>query len=500
RFPSSANGKGFKPLADYIHSKGLKFGIHIMRGIPMEAVKRNLPILHSNVTAQQVYNDDRLCTWLHDMYSLDASKEGAQEYYNSIFELYASWGLDFVKVDDLSSPYHKEEIEMIRKAIDRTGRKIVFSTSPGETPITEGKHVGQHANMWRTVGDFWDSWQQLKEHFEVCNRWAPFISSGAWPDADMLPLGRIGIRAERGANRISNFTKDEQYTLMTLWSIFHSPLMFGGDLPSNDAFTLSLLTNKDVLYVNKCSKNNRQLFRKDDQIAWIADDPRTGDKFLAVFNAADQVQILENKAAWSSGLINKQTPGFSRTVDLDITGATKLYLTVNDGGDGNDWDHADWIDPVLYRGNDSIALTSLKWSKATTGWGQVCVNKSVSEADLIVDGKKYDNGIGVHANSVIEYDLPEGVTRFKAKAGLDNACVSQNVGASVKFMVFTQDPAGPVPAETVKIPVLLKNLGIHSACKVHDLWSGKDLGVFKGNFIPTIKRHGCGLYRISVVK
>ncbi len=146
-----------------------------------------------------------------------------------------------------------------------------------------------HANMWRIVGDFWDNWPQLKEHFEVCDRWSPYIGNGHFPDADMLPLGRIGIRAERGDNRMCQLTKDEQITLMSLFSIFRSPLMFGGDLPENDAFTLSLLTHKEVLYINKYSQNNRQLFRTDDLIAWVADDPKTGDKFLAVFNARDQI-------------------------------------------------------------------------------------------------------------------------------------------------------------------------------------------------------------------
>lgn len=290
RFPTAANGKGFKPLADYIHSKGLKFGIHIMRGIPMEAVKKNTPILGSTAKASDIYSTEGLCLWLRDMYTIVGGRAGAQEYYNSIFNLYASWGLDFVKVDDLSVPYHKDEIEMIRKAIDLSGRKIVLSTSPGETPVEDAKHIMTHANMWRIVGDFWDNWKQLKEHFEVCNRWSPYIGNGHFPDADMLPLGKIGIRAERGDPRMSAFTRDEQITLMTLFSIFRSPLMFGGDLPGNDDFTLSLLTNKNVLDINKYSKNNRQLFRKDDLIAWTADDTKSNDKFLAVFNAQDSKQ------------------------------------------------------------------------------------------------------------------------------------------------------------------------------------------------------------------
>ncbi len=290
RFPSAANGAGFKPIADYIHGKGLKFGIHIMRGISKEAVKRNTPILGSKMKASDIYNTEQLCKWLKDMYTVDSKKEGAQEYYNSLFNLYASWGLDFIKIDDLSAPfYHQDEIEMIRKAINQTGRKIVLSTSPGETPVANRDHIQSHANMWRIVNDLWDNWKQLKEEFEVCNRWSVLVGDGHFPDCDMLPLGHVGIRAERGNDRMSGLTKEEQITMMTLFSIFRSPLMFGGNLPDNDAFTLSLITNREVLYVNQHSAENRQLFNEDGKVAWAAKDPKTGDKFLALFNISEPV-------------------------------------------------------------------------------------------------------------------------------------------------------------------------------------------------------------------
>jgi hypothetical protein len=497
RFPSAAGGKGFKPLADYLHKKGLKFGIHIMRGVPVVAVKRNLPVKGTKLTAGDIYSTADQCRWLHDMYTILPDKAGAQEYYNSIFELYASWGLDFVKVDDLSSPiYFTGEVEMIRKAIERTGRKILLSTSPGETPIDRANHVQQHANMWRTVGDFWDSWRQLKEHFEVFERWNKWRAPGAYPDGDMLPMGKIGIRAERGDPRMTNFTRDEQYTLMTLWTIFKSPLMFGGNFPDNDAFTDSLITNKNVLYVLNKSINNKPLFRNEKQAAWVADDPANGAKFLAVFNIEDAEEMIESKAIWKSGVINRQQQ--SEMIDLKVNGSRKLYLTVS-GVDNTDWDHADWINPVLYKGNDTISLTTLPWKKATAGWGKPRVNKSVSGGELIVDGKKYASGIGVHANSVIEYDLPEGVDRFTAIAGLDKAGADQNVGATVRFLVFTEQPSGPEPPATANIDIDLKALGL-TTCTIQDLWTGKQLGSFTDKFSVGIKKHGAGLYRLSGVK
>jgi hypothetical protein len=497
RFPSAAEGNSFKPLADYVHSKGLKFGIHLMRGIPKLAVEKDTPILGSTATAADIYSEERLCRWLGDMYTVVAGRPGAQEYYNSLFDLYASWGVDFVKIDDLSRPYHQSEIEMIRKAIDSAGRQIVLSTSPGETPIENAEHIKKHANMWRIIGDFWDNWPQLKNEFEVCNRWAPHIGDGHFPDADMLPLGRIGIRAERGNDRMSGFTPDEQYTLMTLFAIFRSPLMFGGDLPSNDDFTLTLLTNKEVLAVNQTSSNNRQLFRENDLIAWTADDPKSGDIYLAVFNAQEQKQIEEQKAAWTSDLVSAKDAVHSVDVAVDISGAQKLYLVVSDGGDGNAWDHADWLDPTLSGAKGERSLTDLEWISATSGWNAVAINKSVSGAELIVDDTPYPTGLGTHSISIIEYALPEGYSQFTAKAGLDKACIDSGDGATVKFMVFTQNPAGPEPPDSAQIAVPFHQLGLQGNAVIRDLWAGKDLGVFANEFAPIIPKHGAGLYRIA---
>jgi hypothetical protein len=284
RFPSAANGAGFKPLADYVHGKGLKFGIHLLRGIPRQAVTERKPIKGTNYTAADIANRKDTCQWNGDMYGVDMSKPGAQEYYDSVFALAASWGVDFVKVDDLSRPYHKAEIEAIRKAIDKTGRPIVFSTSPGATPPAEGGHVKQNANMWRVSDDFWDQWRTLFEQFKRLEDWTPNRGPGHFPDADMLPLGAIRQLPHQRDPGHTRFTKDEQRTMMSLWCIARSPLIMGGDLTKMDDFTLSLLTNAEVISVDQHSSGNRQLFNRDGFIGWIADVPDSRDKYLAVFN------------------------------------------------------------------------------------------------------------------------------------------------------------------------------------------------------------------------
>jgi hypothetical protein len=289
RFPSAKDGKGFKALADYVHTKGLKFGIHIMRGVPKEAVARKLPVKETEgITADRIYSPENQCEWLRDNFTIDKDKGGAQEYYNSIIELYASWGVDFIKIDDLSAPiYHTDEIEMIRKAIDTANRPIVLSTSPGETPYNAAGHVSVHANMWRMVNDVWDEWKDLVHLMAVAQNWYEYIASGTWPDCDMIPLGKISIRGERGKERMTRLTKEEQYSLMTFFTITRSPLMFGGDLPSNDVFTLSLLTNKDVLKMHRESTGVKQLFQKDDLLAITSHNPNNGDVYIAVFNISD---------------------------------------------------------------------------------------------------------------------------------------------------------------------------------------------------------------------
>jgi alpha-galactosidase len=282
KFPSATNGLGFKPLADYVHAEGLKFGIHMMRGIPRQAVLANTPLRGTAARASDIADTNSVCAWNPDMFGVDTTRPGAQEYYDSLMELVASWGVDFIKVDDLSRPYHQAEIEAIRKAIDKAGRPIVFSTSPGETPLASGAHINQHANMWRISDDFWDEWKHLLPQFKRLNDWTAYRLAGAWPDADMLPLGIVTF------NHRTRFIPDEQITLMTLWCIARSPLMHGGDMTRSDDFTLSLLTNDEVIAVNQHSDNNRQLFRSDDGlVAWAADVPGSPAKYLAVFNLRD---------------------------------------------------------------------------------------------------------------------------------------------------------------------------------------------------------------------
>jgi hypothetical protein len=291
RFPSAADGKGFSVIAEKIHDMGLKFGIHIMRGVPRLAVHQALPVKGTSLTCKDIAKHDSTCRWNVDMYGV---KDCGQAYYDSIFELYAEWGVDFVKVDDIcntnnypDNPYSAErEIEMIRAAIDKCGRDMVLSLSPGPAVIEKAWHLRKHANMWRITDDFWDKWELLKNMFERCEVWERQGSPGCYPDCDMLPIGKIMI-TQFGWGHYTNFTHAEQITMMTLWNMFRSPLMIGAEMRENDAFTLSLLTNSDVLRLNKKSHGARQIFRDNDKAAWLSFDDEDDSVYVALFNLSD---------------------------------------------------------------------------------------------------------------------------------------------------------------------------------------------------------------------
>ncbi|HUD64360.1 MAG TPA: glycoside hydrolase family 27 protein [Candidatus Sulfotelmatobacter sp.] len=304
RFPSSAKDAGFKPLADYVHSLGLKFGIHILRGIPREAVEKNLAIEGSSFRATDAADTSETCPWNPDNYGLDTRKPGAQAYYDSIARLYAGWEVDLIKVDCIAShPYRGDEIRMLSEALRKTGRPIVLSLSPGAAPIDKIDEMRQNAQMWRISDDIWDLWhstvaypQGLGDQFANVDKWAGLSQPGHWPDADMLPLGRLAPAPGWGKARETKLSHDEQRTLMTLWCIFPSPLMIGGELPSADGWTVSLLTNPEVIAVDQHSSGNHPVIKTDNSVVWLANsDLNDNDKdthYVALFNVGESKATL----------------------------------------------------------------------------------------------------------------------------------------------------------------------------------------------------------------
>ena len=299
RFPSAADGRGFAPLAAYVHSLGLKFGVHLMRGIPRRAVHDNLPIYGSRQRARDIAHPNLNCGWNTDMYGVDAQASGAYDYYKSVFDLFAQWGVDFVKIDDLCSTPNcfdvyagAGEIELYAKAAAECGRDMVLSFSPGPAPVEQAEHLKRHGHMWRITNDFWDTWDDMNIAFEACHRWQGVGEEHSWPDADMLPIGHISLRGqERGVGeRMTRLTPPEQYSLLSMWCLFRSPLMLGCELRDLDPFTTGLITNREVLQLLQTSRNARQVLRRgmwDRHLVWMA-ECSNGGWYVALFNRDGQ--------------------------------------------------------------------------------------------------------------------------------------------------------------------------------------------------------------------
>lgn len=446
RFPSSADGVGFKALADSLHKLGLKFGIHIMRGVPREAVNKKMPIYGSKYTCDQIVNaKDSTCTWLKDNIGVDCTKPGAQDYYNSLLDLYASWGVDFIKVDDLSRPYHDGEIWLLRNAIDQCGRNIVFSISPGATPLGKWQSCQQHANMWRMMDDLWDNWSDVMKEFSLANNWNQYRITGSYPDCDILPFGRIRLTNNDARN--TKLSHNEQQTVMTLWTIFRSPLFFGGDLTYNDSWTNDLISNEDAIYVDQHSTDNRQVSNDGSSIVWTAKDEASDNRYAALFNTGSSDQwIRYNEALYSSETISLLTDGYGTDVECDIPEGTKrLALVVDDSGDGYSYDHGDWINPTVTLADGTrYELTkddAIREDYKGSYFKYIRYDKNVNGGTLKINGKSYSKGWSCNANAMVLYKLPEGARKFEAYAGIDDTGrLQRGATTTLKFLVFPDDP------------------------------------------------------------
>jgi hypothetical protein len=299
RFPSaleSGENVGFQELGRWVHSKGLKFGIHVIRGIPRESVVRNLPIESSAFKAQDAADQNDPCPW--DPTSWGIKDNGAgQAWYDSLVRQYAGWGVDFLKVDCIADhPYKPAEIRQIVRAIQHSGRDIVLSLSPGPTAIERHAEVAELAQMWRISDDVWDVWETgqqkwpigVKNQFDNAARWAQYSRPGNWPDADMLPIGELRPFPDVGPGaRHTRLTPTEQQTLLSLWAIARSPLIVGSNLALLDDATLRLLTNPDILRIDQTATASRQVLRDGDLVVWTADLPH-GQQALAAFNLGER--------------------------------------------------------------------------------------------------------------------------------------------------------------------------------------------------------------------
>ena len=502
RFPScmvDGVNVGFKPLADKLHQMGLKLGIHLMRGVPKSVVGSSYKLKGSESTPwSQVYSSTTpACTWLKDNLTV-RSNEAGQLYYNSIMDLYAEWGVDFLKIDDLSRPFYTDEIRMIRRAIDQTGRPMVLSLSPGKTQYQYAADCLANANMWRMMDDLWDNWSHVDAVFGEAHAWSQYARPGNYADCDMLPLGQIAMTigdtgyTSAQSGRWTNLTQDEQLTMMTLWGICHSPLFFGGEMTKNDAFTLSLLTNEEYHHMHKYGVDAHQVMNDEDlgHVAWTSTDPETGNRYLALFQRDNTRWIVGSKALYRSETISYTTDGHAVDVDIDWPeGSKTLVLVVDDGGDNFNYDHGDWINPTLIlRDGTEVALTGTYKTRQYTKsyFNRVYENRNVDHGgQMKVMGVSYDRGFSTDANAAIFFQIPDDmdVVRFRAMGAADDSGINQNgATTSLRFMVFDQNPLADEQDDAAARSGLISRSGTRSKQLTADIAGAEQLKIVVSNY------------------
>ena len=257
--PSPVNfPHGLRTLADRCHENGVKFGVHIMRGMPRMALERNTPIKGTDFRARDIYDPDNFCPWCKYSVATDASHPGTFAYYRSEVEyLTEELTVDFIKLDDVVE--HPDHVALFGKALDSVSRPVLLSLSPGAEDIWRGswqKYV-PYGNMIRVTPDAWDD---DRTNLLKLRRWYEFEDlSGPelWADLDMLPLGALQVTVpqssptEHGAARQSRLTPIGKKVMMTIFAMSCSPLIFGGDLPQTPEDDIALATHPGMLECNR---------------------------------------------------------------------------------------------------------------------------------------------------------------------------------------------------------------------------------------------------------
>jgi len=297
---------GIPYLSEHVHKLGLKFGIHIMRGVSRIGYRNNVPVNGTSCRIRDVADSTSICPWSNDNYGINMSKPGAQDYYDSFIGQLVSWGVDFIKIDDITE--HPDEILAVRKAIIKTGKEVVLSLSPGDNSMVGKLQAFNVADMVRVTPDIWDNQKGIDQAFTSWKRWSVVSDCKFWIDMDMIPFGHICLSnpdpnylqadrkregGEREKERMSLLTTDQKYTFITLRALSASPLMMGGDLPTSDEFSFEILTNKEMLACNQNGVTGKLVYNKDSTEIWKTQSKSKPDEgWIGIFNRTNHNQSI----------------------------------------------------------------------------------------------------------------------------------------------------------------------------------------------------------------
>ncbi|XP_024462849.1 uncharacterized protein LOC18101685 isoform X1 [Populus trichocarpa] len=523
RWPSSKGG--FTEIAKKVHGMGLKFGIHIMRGLSRQAYDANTPILDTTKggayeesgrrwRAKDIGIKERSCAWMpHGFMSVNTKLGAGRAFLRSLYEQYAEWGVDFVKHDCVfGDDLDVDEITFVSEVLQKLDRPMLYSLSPGTSASpTIAKDISGLVNMYRVTGDDWDTWGDVAAHFDVARDFAAANKIGAkgllgrsWPDLDMLPLGWLtDPGSNRGPYRMCNLNLDEQKTQMTLWAMVRSPLMFGGDVRKLDETTYSLITNPFVLEINSFSMNNMEFpyvtgtkgsIHKTMALSQLSrkclkevvsrtrflgltscNNPKVNGWLVEALDDLDQICWKENVRSHEPLCLYKRKPLLASDEQL-IYNQGELHLLASDGMEF-------CLDASSRQKRTSKELKSSSFSPCRSDANQMW--ELNNNGSLI---SSY-SGLCATVNSIDAKVGNSGVRSWIATGRKGEIYVALFNLNSVKTVISakTSDMAKVLPGRNFN----------GTSCHGREVWSGKDFGKIEDLISMEVEVHGCALFVVN---
>ncbi|XP_017420629.1 uncharacterized protein LOC108330641 isoform X1 [Vigna angularis] len=530
RWPSSTGGKGFKEVANKVHSLGLKFGIHVMRGISTQAVNANTPILDTTKgsaylesgrvwRAKDIAIPEKACAWMpHGFMSVNTKLAAGRAFLKSLYEQYAAWGVDLVKHDCVfGDDLELNEISYVSEVLSELNRPIVYSLSPG-TSVTPAmaKSVSGLVNMYRITGDDWDYWADVQAHFDVTRDFSTAnmiggkgLKGNSWPDLDMLPFGWLtDAGSNDGPHRFSRLNLEEKRTQMTLWSLAKSPLMYGGDMRKIDSITYQLITNPTLLEINSFSSNNMEFpyITSSNNLKHAGGKkqrPNQGTKKTSSYtHSLGLTSCSESKASgwsieshshnqyleticWKKGAENQHQPPFcvnKRELQLRLDGETMYQQE--------------------YRGKHQLVATD-RMKFCLDGSPKRKVTSKESKRGTFSPCRWDSNQIwelhsnGTMVNSYSGLCATVKLVEAEANAGGIRSWIATGRKGEIYLAFFNlSDEKTEIYAKISYLGKVLPDKRIDS-CKGKEVWSGKNVITTQGTISMDVEIHGCALFVLN---
>ncbi|CAL0327970.1 unnamed protein product [Lupinus luteus] len=532
RWPSSKDGKGFAEVADKVHSLGLKFGIHVMRGISTQAVNANTPIL--DITKGGTYQEfgrvwrakdiaipERACAWMPDGFmSVNTNLGAGKAFLRSLYVQYAAWGVDFVKHDCVfGDDLDLNEITYVSELLREFDRPIVYSLSPG-TSVTPAmaKEVSGLVNLYRITADDWDNWGDVKAHFDVSRDFstanmigAKGLKGNSWPDLDMLPFGWLtDPGSNQGPHRNTKLNLVEKTTQMTLWSMVKSPLMYGGDVRKIDNTTYDLITNPTLLEINSFSSNNMEFpyitsLRSEDPL-WSPMRRSNEEMKTTYTHSLSFTSCAESKASgWSSDNIDQHVERFcwqrslgNKNLDPFCVHKREIRFTI----------HQESMFQKNHRGehhlvatdNDKLCLNASPKRKLTS---QESRRGSFSPCRWDSNQMWKLNSNGTLVNSYSGQCATIEATKATINVGGFRSLIATGGKGEIYVAFFNlSEQENVISAQISDLAKVLPGRDFNS-CEASEVWSGVDIATMHatlsthGTLSATVTEHGSALFVLN---